>query len=139
APVVKVTSGTDFTTVLQSFMPYSAKFLGGVSVAAGNVAVAGRVDIITVPGKGMAPEIRFFNGGNLSSPVQRPMYAYDATFLGGVTVAAKDIDGDGKADLIFGTGAGGGAHVRIVRGQTGAELRSQFAFDPAFLGGIYVG
>jgi hypothetical protein len=65
---------------------------------------------------------------------------YDATFTGGASVAALDVDGDGKADIITGAGPNGGPHVRIFSGATpGLEFRSFFAFDPGFIGGVYVG
>ena len=65
-------------------------------------------------------------------------FAYDPAFLGGVTVAAADVDGDGLADIITGAGLGGGPHVRVFSGADGSELAGFFAYDPAFLGGVAV-
>jgi hypothetical protein len=39
--------------------------------------------------------------------------AYEPDFLGGVSVAAADLDGDGKAELVVGAGDGGGPLVRV--------------------------
>jgi hypothetical protein len=49
-----------------------------------------------------------------------------------------DFDGDGKADIVTGTGPGGAAHVRVFSGNGGSELLSFFAFDPGFTGGVRV-
>jgi hypothetical protein len=65
-------------------------------------------------------------------------YAYHESFRGGVSVAAADVDGDGYADVITGAGPGGGPHVKVFSGKTGAEIRSFFAFDPTFTGGVHV-
>jgi len=139
APLVKTISGADLTTVLQSFLAYSSKFLGGVFVAAGNLNDAIRADIVTAPGRGMPPEVKVFQGNNPSSVLQ-DFLAYEPLFLGGVTVAVKDVDGDGLADILTGPGPTAGAHVRIFRGlNPSVELRSFFAFDPSLLRGIYVG
>jgi hypothetical protein len=61
-----------------------------------------------------------------------------AGFLGGAWVAAGDVTGDGFADVITGAGAGGGPHVRVYDGRTGAEARNFFAYEPAFAGGVRV-
>ena len=53
-------------------------------------------------------------------------------------VAAGDVDGDGRADIITGAGPGGGPHVRVFSGVDLHELASFYAFDPTFAGGVSV-
>ena len=53
-------------------------------------------------------------------------------------VAAGDVNGDGRADIVTGPGAGGGPHVRIFSGATGAVLGEYFAYNAAFTGGVHV-
>jgi hypothetical protein len=65
--------------------------------------------------------------------------AYDPNFRGGVVILTRDLDGDGKADIVTSPGLGGGPHVKIFSG-TDSELVNEFiAFDPDFRGGVYVG
>jgi hypothetical protein len=64
--------------------------------------------------------------------------AYDMRFRGGVRVAAADVTGDGKADIITGAGMGGGPHVRIFDSTTGQVYREFMAFASTFTGGVYV-
>lgn len=54
-------------------------------------------------------------------------------------VAVGDVTGDGRADIVTAAGPGGGPHVRTYDGTTGAAIGSFIAFDPAFLGGVFVG
>src|SRR5262249_53881069 len=56
----------------------------------------------------------------------------------GVSVAAVDLNGDGKADIITGAGPGGGPHVKVFDGATGNLLNSFFAYDDGFHGGVNV-
>ncbi|MCA9071197.1 MAG: VCBS repeat-containing protein, partial [Planctomycetaceae bacterium] len=59
-------------------------------------------------------------------------------FTGGVRVATGDINGDGTPDLITGAGPGGGPHVQVFDGASGAVVLSFFAFGPGFSGGVNV-
>ena len=71
------------------------------------------------------------------NPVGNPVTAF-AGYLGSVRVATGDVNGDGVQDIIVAAGAGGGPHVKIFDGATGQLIRSFFAFDPGFTGGIFV-
>src|SRR5690606_22158145 len=90
------------------------------------------------------PHVHVFNG---ATGAQLPgtigsFFAYSPSFTGGVTVAGGDITGDTLADVITGAGAGGGPHVHVFNGATGAQLPgtigSFYAYSPTFTGGIFV-
>jgi hypothetical protein len=134
-PEVRVFSGKD-GSVLQSFFAYDPRFPGGVRVAAGDVKGDGHADIITGAGPGGGPEVRVFDG--VDGSILQDYFAYAPTFTGGVYVAAGDVNGDGKADVITGAGAGGGPEVRVFSGANGSVLQSCFAYDPRFPGGVRV-
>jgi hypothetical protein len=119
-----------------SFLAYASAFRGGVRVATGDVTGDGVLDIVTGAGPGGGPHVRVFDG--ITFAVVREFMAYAPAFNGGVFVAASQINVDGKADIITGAGAGGGPHVKIFDGATGATLSSFFAYDARFTGGVSV-
>lgn len=134
-PHVKVFSlATD--AVSHSFFAYDPAFQGGVMVAAGDVDADGRADIITGAGPGAGPHVKVFSGSSGSALHQ--FLAYEPTFTGGVSVAAADVDGDGRADVVTGAGPGGGPHVKVFTATTGAELASFPAYAADFAGGVFV-
>jgi hypothetical protein len=138
-PHVKIFSSTG--TVLASFFAYDSTFTGGVNVAVGDVNGDGTPDIITGADAGGGPHVKVFDGAALLTghvDVLASFFAYSANFHGGVRVAAADIDKDGHADIITGAGAGGGPHVEVFSGQTGQLIRSFFAYNSSFTGGVYV-
>src|SRR5439155_27166985 len=121
APTVRV---FDFATGAEkfNFLAYTANFAGGVRVATGDVNGDGVPDIITAPGAGGGPHIKVFDGATGQLITQ--FMAYTPSFAGGVYVAAGDVNGDGKADIITGAGAGGGPHVKVFDGTTGQPIAS---------------
>jgi hypothetical protein len=123
--------------MIREFMAYDPHFLGGVRIATGDVNGHGYPDIITGPGPGGGPDVRVFDGRD--GVLIREFYAYDPSFLGGVYVAAGDVNGDGKADIITGEGAGGTPQVNVFSGANAALLQSFLAYDPGFTGGVRVG
>jgi hypothetical protein len=139
-PHVRVLSGADPAVELASFFAYTPAFSGGVFVAAGDVNQDGRADVIVGTDVGGGPHVRVFSGMAFPALVELAgFFAYDPAFTGGVRVAAADVDGDGRADIVTGAGPGGGPHVRVFSGANPAvELAGFFAYDPAFAGGVFV-
>jgi hypothetical protein len=134
-PHVKVFNGTS-SEVLSSFFAFDAGFQGGVRVATGDLNGDGFADIIVATGPGGGPHIKVFDGSNQSQIAS--FFAYAPTFTGGVYVASGDVNGDGIADIITGSGPGGGPHVKVFDGATGTELASFFAYGTGFSGGVRV-
>lgn len=120
---------------LLGLMAYDPGFTGGMTVAAGDVDGDGRAELVTAAGSGGGPHVRVFrsDGSELMG-----FFAYDPGFGGGVRVAAADVTGDGRADIVTAAGAGGGPHVKVFDGATGTEVRSFYAYDPGFTGGVNV-
>ncbi|MBX7104371.1 MAG: VCBS repeat-containing protein [Gemmataceae bacterium] len=123
-----------------SVTAYDPGFRGGVRVATADVDGDGYADLITGAGPRGGPHVQVFSGLG-PFPIDGPIssfFAYDASFTGGVWVAAGDVTGDGRADIITGADAGGGSHVRIFDGVTRDIVREFFAFIPEFRGGVRV-
>lgn len=118
---------------LYDFFAFEASYTGGIYVAAGDVNSfeTGRVraeDILVGRGEGL-PEIKVFGGGNLNLAQLYWFYAFDTSYLGGVTVAMGDLNGDGYADMIMGTPTGA-SRIRVYGGGTlsGVLIQDYFAF-----------
>ncbi|MBX9625692.1 MAG: hypothetical protein K2X82_17960 [Gemmataceae bacterium] len=113
-------------------------FTGGVRVGTADITRDGYPDLVTALGPGGPPRVRVLDG-KTGDPVPGPLgdfMAYAPEFAGGVQVAAADVDGDTIPDVITGAGAGGGPHVKAFSGATGEEIRSFFAFEEDFAGGV---
>ncbi|MFN9933853.1 MAG: hypothetical protein ACK55R_12955, partial [Cyanobacteriota bacterium] len=106
-------------------------------VGAAEMECDGLVDWITGAGAGGGPHVKAFSGA--SGEEIRSFYAYEPQFLGGVTVAASDINGDHLSEIVTGAGPSGGPHVKAFGGSNGEEMLSFYAYDPAFSGGVFVG
>jgi PKD domain/Phage tail baseplate hub (GPD)/FG-GAP-like repeat/FG-GAP repeat len=124
---VKAFSGLTGSPLI-SFLPYSPGFQGGVFVAAGDLNDDGHDEIITGAGPGAGPHVKVFDAATLQAIDS--FFAYNPSFQGGVRVAAGDVDGDGKADIITGAGSGPTQPVRLFDGETLAVLDSLFALPP---------
>jgi hypothetical protein len=97
--------------------------------------------LVTGAGAGGGPHVRVFRGPDGVELFS--FFAYDPGFIGGVRVAACDLNGDGVPDIVTGVGPGGGPQVRAFDGVTGQPLAgtlgSFFVYSPAFAGGVDVG
>jgi hypothetical protein len=120
------------------FLAYDPAFRGGVRVAVGDVNGDGTPDIITAPGPSGGPDIRVFDGQ--TGQMIEEFFAYNPLFTRGVFVAAADLNGDGKADIITAPDSGGGPDVRVFDGgnTTGIPNKEFAAYAQGFLGGVRV-
>jgi hypothetical protein len=122
--------------VIESFFAFSSTFTGGVFVAVRDFNGDGISDIIVGAGAGGGPEVRVFDGSNLS--VLKAFFAYDQSFTGGVTVAAIDFNADGILDIVTGAGPGAAPHVKVFDGATNSILSQWYAYPASFTGGVFV-
>jgi hypothetical protein len=137
-PHVKVFDGTSLAT-LTSFNAFDPGFRGGVNVA-GLPDVLGGVGIVTAVASNGPPDVRVYlsqGQGHVAG-----VFAYDQAFQGGVNVGVAPVGPNGEFAILTGAGPGGGPHVKaFVPSFSGpaTTVLSFFAFDPAFMGGVYVG
>ncbi|MDB5308070.1 MAG: Alkaline phosphatase [Gemmataceae bacterium] len=123
--LIQVLKGTD-GTVLREYRPFQAP-LEGVTVAAGDYNGDGHPDVVVGAGVGGAPRVTVLDGQ--TGAVLLNTFAFESTARGGVQVAAGDLNGDGKADVVAAPGPGGGPRVVALEGGTGALLHSFFAYS----------
>ena len=132
--LVQVLKGTT-GAVLKEFRPFEAP-IDGVTVAAGDFNGDGTPDVVVGAGVGGAPRataLDFGTGGVLLN-----VFAFESTARGGVQVAAGDLDGDGRAEVVAAPGRGGGPRIVTFAGGTGAPAASFFAYEAAARNGVQV-
>ncbi|MFA7088193.1 MAG: putative glycoside hydrolase [Patescibacteria group bacterium] len=82
-----------------SFLAYDTNFLGGVSVAVGDINQDGCEEIVTGPLAGGGPHVRVFN--SKGSPVSS-FFAYDKSYRGGIRVSVGEVGGSDKTEILVG-------------------------------------
>jgi hypothetical protein len=135
-PQVTITSGKDGTQ-LASFYATAPTFTGGIRVACADINGTGFDDVIAAAGPGGGPQVTIFDGASLR--LLTAFYALTPSFTGGLYVAAGDLNGDGRAEIIAGAEKGGGPQVAVFDGSTQAQITSFFALPEQFTGGVRVG
>jgi hypothetical protein len=136
-PNVKIFDGAT-GDLIASFFAYEDSFRGGVQVAVADVNHDGKPDVITGTGFGGGPRVRVFDLSGGKPTVLYDFMAYDSGFRGGVMVAGGDVDGDGLAEILVGAGPGGGPHVKVYKTPSLQVIKSFYAFDANFGGGVSI-
>jgi len=149
---VKAFSGRD-GSLLSSFFAYE-NFNGNTTITAADFNLDGIDEIVTAAA--INGHVKVFSGsgataGTLFTPpapgtgVALPNFVNSFLafnpYLGDVSVAAGDFNGDGIPDLALASGRGVRLNVRTVDGRNGAPLASFFVdnFGTTFVGGGTVG
>ncbi len=136
APVPVLPFNTIYLDLTDGGIGDADRMPNGAIVDPGAPAIVEDRILVTGAGPGGGPHVRVFDGADGSERFS--FFAYDPNFAGGVRVATGDVNGDGVSDVITGAGPGGGPHVKVFDGTTGDEIRSFFAFDDGFRGGVFV-
>ncbi len=144
-PIVKVFDR--FGTLLYSFNPgYASNYKGGFNIAAGNIeglhAGSSSIDdIVTVPSSGVS-DIRVFDKIATAPTLFRELTVWGNRFLGGSSVAVADMNLDGRADVIVGSGPGLAPTIDVFDVSSVAAsltpMRVLHPFSIGYLGGVNV-
>jgi hypothetical protein len=94
-----------------SWRPYGTNVISGAAVAVADLDKDGLAEVITAPGTGVVATIKAFSG--TSGGLKLSFNAFESSFLNGVSLAAGDADGDGRAEIFVGAGTGGDSRVRM--------------------------
>ncbi len=145
---------------IAQFSAFDPAFTGGVSVALADVNGDGIPDLVVGAGPGGGSEVKVIDGTKLdevqangeiaTSALLADFHAFNVGSPSGVSVAAADLNGNGRTDIVVGAGRGGPPEVKIIDGtgldglQAGGEIANSlvladfYAFNPAFTGGVSV-
>lgn len=115
-------------------LPYG-QFTGGASVAMGNVdATSDGDEVVVGAGPGGGPQVRVYNQDN---QLLSQFFAFEKTFRGGIDVTTGDVDADGVAEIIVGSGPGRTSEVRVFS-NLGVQKSAIIAFTSTNNTGIHL-
>jgi hypothetical protein len=119
----------------RDWYPFGEGYAGGYSIAVGSIDAVKGNELIVGAGSGMKPEIHIFDWDY--NPV-RTWLAFGAQFLGGVSVATGDVDGDRVDEIVIGAGSGMKPVIRVFDAMGALEFAEFQAYSTFGTPGIEV-
>jgi hypothetical protein len=116
--------------------PFGLGYTGPISVALGAVNRDDVTDFAVAEGQGNAAVAKVLDGK--TGKTIASYFPFPGAFRGGVTVALADVTGDGRADLIVGSGPGMTTQVKVYDSATRKLVTTCSPFTPSFRGGVTV-
>jgi len=119
------------------FFVANRNWIGGLSIAVGDLEGSGENKIVVGFGSGQEPQVKIFNK---TGKIIGSFLAYEKNFRGGVKVAIANVDGrknHNKSELIVVPGKGREAQVKIFNNY--GKLQKQFlAYGKNWQGGVNI-
>lgn len=113
---------------------FDGKFRGGASVAVTDLGGNGDEEFIIGAGSNGGPQVEIYDSARQKV---RSFFVFDKKTKAGINIAAGDIDGDGKAEIVVVPNLGYAPTVEIYDGN--GKLKNQFyAFEKSYSGGVRV-
>lgn len=129
--------------LLVAFTPFETTFLGGVTVALGDLTGDGRADLVVTPDEGGGPRVRAFDGFSFA-PFADFFGIDDPAFRGGARTAIGDLNNDGVGDLVVAAGFAGGPRVAgfsgpaLLAGRFERLFGDFFVFEESVRNGVFL-
>jgi len=146
-----VRNGQTPVKLFGDFFVFEETLRNGIFIAGGDLTGDGKAEVIAGGGPGGGPRVFALSGSDLLTGKQTQVanfFAGNDSNRGGVRIAARNLDGDNKLDIIAGTGpvttlTSSGAKVTSyagsVIGSTTPPAVLNFDAFPSFNNGIFVG
>lgn len=123
------------SALLADFYAFGRGFRHDVNVASGDVNNDGYDDVVVGPGPGYKSLVRVYDGSRLvahdrtgHNALIDQALAFDSHYLGGVSLAVGDLNGDGFGEVIFGARSNSVAFVGTFDGATIGEHEPPHSF-----------
>jgi hypothetical protein len=106
--------------VAADFAAFEAAFTGGAFVAAADLDLDGRAEVVVTPDQGGGGRVVVFSVAPGGGVTQRASFfgIDDPNFRGGARAALGDVNADGTPDVVVAAGFGGGPRTAIFTGQS---------------------
>ena len=141
-----IRSGRTPSRAFSQFVLTGTGFGEGANLAAGDLNGDGYADLVFGSGWGASRVLALSGQDLVRSGVRTTLVDFAPAGSGyenGVRVAVRDLDGDGRDDLLLGSGSGSGGRVTGYLGKdlttTGLPMALDFTVYAGYTGGLYVG